>query len=44
MQNKTCNDSSDNDTDDEWCEAGQRPSGVMDTPFKNLTLYRVVTE
>ena len=29
--NKTCNDSSDNDTDDEWCEAGQRPSGVMDT-------------
>ena len=34
MQNKTCNDSSDNDTDDEWCEAGQRPSGVMDTPLQ----------
>jgi hypothetical protein len=31
VQNQTCNDSIDNDTDDEWCEETERPSGVMDT-------------
>ena len=45
IQNKSCNDSVDNDTDDEWCEETERPSGVMDTLYyKNLTLYRMVTE
>ena len=27
----TCNDTIDNDTDDEWCETTEQPSGVMDT-------------
>ena len=27
----TCNDTIDNDTDDEWCETNEQPSGVMDT-------------
>ena len=26
-----CNDTFDNDTDDEWCETTEQPSGVMDT-------------
>ena len=28
---ETRNDTFDNDTDDEWCETTERPSGVMDT-------------
>ena len=33
IESQACNDSIgiDNDTDDEWCEATERPSGVMDT-------------
>ena len=28
---KTSDDTIDNDTDDEWCETNEQPSGVMDT-------------
>jgi hypothetical protein len=31
VQIETCDISIDNDTDDEWCEETERPSGVMDT-------------
>ncbi|CAB4007911.1 Hypothetical predicted protein [Paramuricea clavata] len=31
VQTQTCDISIDNDTDDEWCEETERPSGVMDT-------------
>ena len=31
VETQTCDISIDNDTDDEWCEETERPSGVMDT-------------
>ncbi|CAB4039633.1 Hypothetical predicted protein, partial [Paramuricea clavata] len=31
VETRASNDSVDNDTDDEWCEVTERPSGVMDT-------------
>ena len=31
VETRVSNDSVDNDTDDEWCEVTERPSGVMDT-------------
>jgi hypothetical protein len=31
VETRTCDDSIDNDTDDEWCEETEQPSGVMDT-------------
>ena len=31
VETRVCNNSVDNDTDDEWCEVTERPSGVMDT-------------
>jgi hypothetical protein len=31
VETQTCHISIDNDTDDEWCEETERPSGVMDT-------------
>jgi plasmid maintenance system antidote protein VapI len=31
VETQTSNDTIDNDTDDEWCEATERSSGVMDT-------------
>ena len=31
LETRISNDSVDNDTDDEWCEVTERPSGVMDT-------------
>ena len=31
MSLENADDNSDNDSDDEWCEETQRPSGIMDT-------------
>ena len=31
VETRVSNDSVDNDTDDEWCEVTERPSGVVDT-------------
>jgi hypothetical protein len=41
VETRVSNDSVDNDTDDEWCEVTERPSGVMDTLLQ-LTLLKMV--
>ncbi|CAB3987819.1 ATP-dependent DNA helicase PIF1 [Paramuricea clavata] len=41
VETQTSNDTIDNDTDDEWCEATERSSGVMDTLLQepDITQY-----